>query len=261
MALIPCPECDYQISDRAVSCPHCGFPLQSVTTNSPIVNAAIEESANISDGVTKPAIKRKNKSIATIAVICSLIVACVVGVVAYTVVKNLQEKAEIEALEQAKLDSRSEYIKNMKSFMDSLIIGGAAAEEVCNLTKAVWYDTIYEEYNATTAPYTQTDGKFHEDFNTSLVKLYASDGMQSAVDLIKENQLIVEDLYRNLLNPDSEFENCFEVIKELYSAYYNFTKLAITPSGSLTKYSDNFAKYDDAFIEHYDQLKLLIPKE
>jgi len=28
MALINCPECGQQISDRAVSCPHCGTPLQ-----------------------------------------------------------------------------------------------------------------------------------------------------------------------------------------------------------------------------------------
>jgi hypothetical protein len=29
MALIPCPECDQQVSDRAVWCPHCGFPVAS----------------------------------------------------------------------------------------------------------------------------------------------------------------------------------------------------------------------------------------
>jgi len=27
VALIPCPECDKQVSDRARSCPHCGFPV------------------------------------------------------------------------------------------------------------------------------------------------------------------------------------------------------------------------------------------
>ena len=26
--LIKCPECELQVSDKAVSCPHCGFPLQ-----------------------------------------------------------------------------------------------------------------------------------------------------------------------------------------------------------------------------------------
>ena len=27
--LIQCPECNLQISDKALSCPHCGFPLQT----------------------------------------------------------------------------------------------------------------------------------------------------------------------------------------------------------------------------------------
>ena len=27
MALIPCPECKREISDRAESCPHCGCPI------------------------------------------------------------------------------------------------------------------------------------------------------------------------------------------------------------------------------------------
>ena len=29
MALIKCPECDLQVSDRAIACPHCGYPLQT----------------------------------------------------------------------------------------------------------------------------------------------------------------------------------------------------------------------------------------
>ena len=32
MALISCPECNHQISDKALSCPSCGYPL-STTTN------------------------------------------------------------------------------------------------------------------------------------------------------------------------------------------------------------------------------------
>ncbi|MCR4911309.1 MAG: zinc ribbon domain-containing protein [Bacilli bacterium] len=30
MALIKCPECGREISDQAVSCPHCGFPLAKI---------------------------------------------------------------------------------------------------------------------------------------------------------------------------------------------------------------------------------------
>ena len=27
MALMKCPECELQVSDRAIACPHCGYPL------------------------------------------------------------------------------------------------------------------------------------------------------------------------------------------------------------------------------------------
>jgi hypothetical protein len=29
MALIPCPECEGRVSDQAVACPHCGYPVRA----------------------------------------------------------------------------------------------------------------------------------------------------------------------------------------------------------------------------------------
>lgn len=31
MALLKCPECSGTISDQAITCPHCGYPLKAVT--------------------------------------------------------------------------------------------------------------------------------------------------------------------------------------------------------------------------------------
>lgn len=33
MALINCPECAKEISDKAISCPHCGYPIQNLETS------------------------------------------------------------------------------------------------------------------------------------------------------------------------------------------------------------------------------------
>lgn len=33
MALMNCPECNHQISDKAVSCPNCGFPLSNCSAS------------------------------------------------------------------------------------------------------------------------------------------------------------------------------------------------------------------------------------
>ena len=34
MALIECPECKREISDKATSCPHCGVPIRTTITQS-----------------------------------------------------------------------------------------------------------------------------------------------------------------------------------------------------------------------------------
>ncbi len=38
MALINCPECKKEISDRATSCPNCGFPLQEESVSTKVVD-------------------------------------------------------------------------------------------------------------------------------------------------------------------------------------------------------------------------------
>ena len=36
MALIKCPECGKEVSDRAGTCPNCAFPLSSLRTDGPV---------------------------------------------------------------------------------------------------------------------------------------------------------------------------------------------------------------------------------
>lgn len=44
MALIKCPECGKEISDRAASCPNCGCPVEKTQTdNPPLANRKIQE--------------------------------------------------------------------------------------------------------------------------------------------------------------------------------------------------------------------------
>lgn len=255
MALIICPECQQQISDQATVCPKCGFPLQ-MTLASELDTTSDEPTASITPNetaspVTAAPVKGKRVKpviIGIIAVVCIALVA----IVALFINKSAKERAAIAA--------RSEYIENLQAFASMALSGGAKAETVCNLTKSVWYDTIYEEYDVETAPYTRTNGKFNEDFNTSLSALYSSSEMISSISEIEDNQAVVEELYKKLADPEPEFEKCFEVVEDLYSVYYKFTKLAISPSGSLKSYSEDFSEYDSDFMEHYNKLLLLIPE-
>lgn len=52
MALIKCPECGGQISDKAPACIHCGYPLQEATTSNVAQNIIVKvngQSYDISD--------------------------------------------------------------------------------------------------------------------------------------------------------------------------------------------------------------------
>lgn len=42
MALIKCPECGKEISDKAPACIHCGFPLNNIDQTSTLYNAILE---------------------------------------------------------------------------------------------------------------------------------------------------------------------------------------------------------------------------
>ena len=259
MALITCPECENLVSDQAATCPKCGFPLSVIKNdNSTSVESTIDSATQKQEHHST--LNKKSIAIACIAIACVILIA----VVGFFFKKASDEKAAAEAqaaAEQAAKEARAEYIQNLKSFLWESLSGAADAESVCNLTYRVWHDTIYEEYDSETVAYTKSNGVYHDDFNTSLVKLYSSDKIINAVSTIKENQDTVDQLYIALQNPTEEFLSCYDVVGELYSAYYNLTNLAVSPSGSLKTYSEDFGDYDSEFLKQYDKLELLIPEK
>lgn len=60
MALIRCPECTGQISDRAIICPHCGFPVRDGNISTSTPRKARKRRPNGSGTVVKLSGKRRN---------------------------------------------------------------------------------------------------------------------------------------------------------------------------------------------------------
>lgn len=83
MALIECPECNKQVSETAKTCPHCGYKLNA------------------------DKIKRRNKTILWVILIC-ILVAAAIGIPAY--IANEKEKSHkaaaeyLERLEESLID-------------------------------------------------------------------------------------------------------------------------------------------------------------
>ena len=55
MALIKCPECGKDVSDRATTCIHCGYPLISTTTEQQTLVSSLSQVASSSPQPVKPA--------------------------------------------------------------------------------------------------------------------------------------------------------------------------------------------------------------
>lgn len=240
MALISCPECGKQISDKVNACPHCGYPM-SVESQDPPSPQQVE--------VVSVKIEPKNRKRILIGGVVA--VAFVVIVIAVALVAKQQNESA----------ARAAYIKNLTEVRTLMLTGGADAEGFCNLVKSVWYNTIYEQSDSKTDKYTKTNGKFRDDFNDSLSALFLDKETIRTSALIEGNQEKVAAIMLKLQNPPSDLVYCYNTVELLYDAYCDLTNLALSPSGSLKTFSENFNNYDNDFMKYYDKLGTQIPKE
>lgn len=183
------------------------------------------------------------------------IICAVVTVIAIIIGINVHNSIKKE-------NERTQYLENLTSIHTLMLDGGVKAEGLCNLTRKVWYNTIYEKYDSETDPYTKNMFNYiNEDFNTSLNNLYKADSTITTISNIKANQEQVSEMIKSLQNPSEEFSTCYDTLDNLYDAYKGLTELAISPSGNLNSYTERFRNYDDDFILYYDKLKTLIPEK
>lgn len=239
MALIQCPECGKEISDKVKACPFCGYPMEEDA-------GAPQPVAVTSISIQSDPAKRKKIITGVIAAIVVIIIA-IAGFFAMQSSKAANERAD--------------YISNLNSVYLSMVSGGTQAEDVCNLTKSVWYNTIFEEYDSETDKYTRGKYGFNSDFNTSLIALFSDEEVVSQISSIKENKNLVDSLMKDLQNPPEDLKNVYDLALEAYDAYTSLTDLAVSPSGSLQSYSDEFSESDSALASAVKKLSSQIPEE
>lgn len=273
MAMITCPNCGEQISDKAKTCVHCGTVLipeekkycadcgaeleegATICPNCgcPVEDKSAEEAAPQQVEVTGVRMTKKSKKIIAIVAIIAVIVAIVsvVGVQVYK--KQAAEKAAAEAQQASE-----EYASNLNLAVISMLSGASDAETCGNLIKSVWYNAIYEERDDSTDEYTRPNGYFVSDFNDALSNLFSDSSFASDISDIESNQDTVQDLMKNLKNPPEEYEDAYEAVNDMYDAYIAFTNLVTSPSGSLQTYSSNFNDADSEMLNTYNSAKVYL---
>lgn len=237
MALITCPECSQEISDKVKSCPHCGFPFNEESNETQKVEIA---SVNL-----KMEAKKKKK---LITVIVSIIVISAITFIGYSSYSKQQAKKASE-----------QYATNINLLMGDMISSGAEAENLMHLTSKVWYNTIYEKFDSETDKYTRKNGYWASDFNNSLGYLFDDSSTKTKIKDMESAETKASEIMKKLQNPPAEYEKVYDTLLELHSSYQGLIDLATNPQGNLTTFNNSVNEKVDKFMESYKKVQTQLP--
>jgi transcription initiation factor TFIIIB Brf1 subunit/transcription initiation factor TFIIB len=259
MAMIKCPECGEEISDKAKKCIHCGKVLIEGDSTSEIkcseCGTLLFEKDEICPNCGCPV---KNEEKPQQVEVSSIKVGkktkgIILGIVLILLVFAVGRTGY-------KVYTYNAYIDNLNQVKDLMLLGGSDAESLCNLTLKVWGNAISKESDSETDEYTR-DKYSWNDFNTALAKLYADSSTKSKVSDIKSNQSVVKILIKKLQEPPKELDKCYNTVSDLYESYITLTDLAVSPSGNYTGYGTNKSNAVSGFMSAYEKLDNQIPEK
>ena len=279
MAMMQCPHCGQQVSDKAEFCPHCnerlieekkikcsecGAEVSATLKVCPNCGAPLTINDDIQKvevaKITTPSVDKKTKKTILLLLVSALVIAGIVFAVITNNKKNYANKWQ----------------STYESLVVSMLSGAAEAEKTASLIHDVWYNTIYKEADPKTNPYTfrdyyrkseytsktyASDSYFNSDFNDSLGVLFKSDTYKASASLIDSNQKNVATKMSSLSDkiPEGK-ENAYNAISALYDQYLGLTNLAINPTGNLNSYTSSFNKYDSDFMAAYNKANTFVGK-
>lgn len=125
-----CPDCGKEVDAEAVSCPACGCPLESSAAESE------EEVTKVEVAKVKVSAKAKKIAIGVGAGILALIL------VAFGVNAAVQNQKEQDAV-----NTYNEYVDNLTLARTEMLTGAASAESVASTAGKIWHAAIWEKNN------------------------------------------------------------------------------------------------------------------
>lgn len=252
MALINCPNCNKEISDKAKVCIGCGHQLvDAVNTEKRTINCP--ECGVVTDSLTdicsncgyplnslemKADEKQKSKSIFKkkwfwISAICFVFLISVI-----LLVSN---------------NTRTEnYNVEICTAVDEIMAVSAEVETIGNQICSVWNNAIFDKDNENTAKYTSTA----KDFNEALSNLFADEEFIGKINSVRDKQSEIDAYFGKLKNPPHKFDDAYDEFKELYYAYSDYADFVISCKGSYNTYTEDLSKKSSALMENYREIKV-----
>lgn len=246
MALINCPNCGKEISDKALKCPSCDFDMvqKEVLTckecgqeisegmqSCPNCGCPITQHEEKTEDVSEK--KPNKKKIVTIAIIAIVVI---LGAI-------LIKGASAE--------------QNFVDLYNTMVDGGRQAEEANMLIQSVWNNSIYSVSDKKTDKYTKnSSGYFYSDFDDALKKLYDSKSFRNKQKGVYEKQQEAAKLMNKLANHPAKYDERYADFKSCYKTFVKFSNMTLNPVGSLNSYTEDYNKLDKALSNKLSELYL-----
>ena len=233
MALIKCPECNKEISDKAKVCPNCGVEIKKEKIQ--ICDECGTENSNskicTKCGAPLRKVKKLNTRTKTIIGILLVIITIIVMLLGF----NLHKK-------KVENDYKALLIKTVSKINKQ----GIMADYFCYEIADIWHDSIWSKYDV--------------DFNDEIDD-YLSDNSTSINKLTTTKNEIAEYM-KDLKNVPSnkEYEEAYKEVLELYSLYSSLVDMATDPSGNYNQYTSKKEDTWKDFQETYNRIKILVPE-
>lgn len=271
MALVKCPNCGSEISDKAAVCPKCGvhFPTEKPkkvckecghtldidATVCPECGCPVEAENYQQEPIQKKEVKKSSKKKYLIFGIVAVLLVCIVGGMW---IKASNRKKLLEQ-QNAEVQNIKEYNKNvsyLNKIYSSSLSGASDAEEVCVLVVNVWHDAIYGN---TTNDETSKYVIGASDFNEALNKVYEDDDIKKKLSSISDDQDNLEEYISKLESVPAELEKAYDAAIDVNTAFKALSDMALSPTGSYNSYSADENEKVNAFMTAYNTLESVIP--
>ena len=252
MALINCPNCNREISDKAKVCVGCGHQfIDDLNTEKRMVNCP--ECGEIADSMKdvcsncgyplnsheiETGEKQKSKSVFKKKWFWVLTI-CVVFLMSIVLLVSNNARTE-------------NYNIEICTAVDEIMAVSADAENVGNQICSVWNNAIFDKDNENTAKYTKTA----KDFNEALSNLFADEEFTGKITAIRNKQSEIDTYLGKLKNPPEKFEDAYDEFKDLYYAYSDYVDFVILCNGSYNTYTEDLSKKRSELMESYREIKV-----
>lgn len=245
MALIQCPECGKEISDKALSCPYCGNPMAEQTAG---------EQADV---VKIPAFKRflTKKNIIIAGGIAAIIV---IALIVLIVVQNGIKRKEALAAAESSVQEYNSYVKTARDAASNMFLAGSYAYDIGWLVQNVWHDSIFDnKFETDTTKYVRGTS----DFNEAIKNVFKDSEIQTKDKKVTELKSKIDKAMKLLKNPPEELKDFYDSLMDFYDCTNELVTLGLNPTGSYQTYPASLDNAVTEFSKMNEKINAKLPEE